>query len=322
MLPSLHHAAVALRKASSVVICAHVRPDGDAVGSVLALTLALKALGIPAIPTLADDEDPPATYSWLPGYGLYTRAADLESPAVFVALDTPNPERLGNARKLAEAAEVLIVMDHHPDAQQYGDIHVLQPEAAASGELVWRLLEALDVVADSEIALCCYTALLTDTGRFSYQNTTAASLRHAADMIDAGVSPSEVSRMVYQDRSAASLALEARAMSRLAVVNGGRVAYTYVTDEDFAELGTANAEAEHLPEAVRVVSGIEVAVLLRQQGSHVRGNLRAKTTADVGAVARFFNGGGHAAAAGFTAENTTIPELLGVLLPMLPGGEE
>jgi len=322
VLAALHHAAVALRRARSVVVCAHVRPDGDAIGSVLALTLALREMGVPAIPTLADDREPPATYSWLPGFALFAAATDLEVPAVFVALDTPSLERLGVARSLAEGAETLVVIDHHPDAVEYGTVHVLERGAAATGQLVWELLEALEVRPTPEIALCCYTALLTDTGRFSYQNTTPQSLRDAAEMIEAGVEPSEVARLTYQTRTSESLALEARAMSRLTVANGGHVAYAIVADADFTETGARPEEAEHLPEAIRVVEGIEVALLLRQKGTEVRGNLRAKTNADVGAVARALGGGGHAAAAGFTLFDTTADAALKRILPMLPGGAE
>ena len=320
MLAALHHAAVALRRAPSVVICAHVRPDGDAIGSALGLTLALRELGVPAIPTLADDRDAPSTYSWLPGFGLYVQAKDLEAPSVFVAVDTPNLERLGAARALAESAGTLIVIDHHPDATEYGNVHVLNKRAAATGELIWQLVEALEVRPTADIALNCYVALLTDTGRFSYQNTTSDSLRDAAKMIDAGVEPSEVARRVYQTRTSASLALEARAMSRLTCVNDALVAYTWVDDADFEETGARPEEAEHLPEAIRVIDSIEVALLLRQKGTEVRGNLRAKTTFDVGAVARRLGGGGHASAAGFTVFDSTVDQVLATILPMLPGG--
>lgn len=321
MLAALHHAAVALRRASSVVLCAHVRPDGDAIGSTLALTLALREIGINAVPTLADDRDAPSTYQWLPGSALYVAASDLEPPDLFVALDTPNMSRLGVAEGLAERAKKLLVIDHHPDATEYGDVHVLYPNAAATGQLVWKLVEALDVKRSLDVATCCYTALLTDTGRFSYQNTTAESLRDAADMIDIGVNPSEIARITYQTRTEASLALEARAMSRLSCVNNGLVAYTWVDDADFEETGARPEEAEHLPEAIRVVDTIEVALLLRQRGTEVRGNLRAKTTFDVGAVARKLGGGGHAPAAGFTVCDSTVDEVVQRILPMLPGGE-
>lgn len=319
MSTPFHRAAVHLRHAASVAVCAHVRPDGDAVGSVLALTLALRAAGIPAVPTLADDRDPSATYAFLPGFGLYVRPTELEQPQVFVALDTPNPDRLGIAEPLAANAETLIVIDHHPDNRQFGSVNIVDEHAAATSQLVWRFLEALEVPPTPEIALCCYVALMTDTGRFQYDNTTSDALRIAAEMLDAGVEPAEASRLVYQERSEASLALEARLLSRLTVANGGHVAWTWLDDEDFRVTGALPEEAEHLPDAVRVIGGIDVAVLLRVIGGEVRGNLRAKTGADVGSVARALGGGGHRAAAGFTFEGS-LDELLPRLLGMLPGG--
>lgn len=319
MLP-YHRAAVALRRAGSVVVCGHVRPDGDAIGSVLGMTLALRAAGIPAVPTLADAKPAPSTYSFMPGHSLYVQVDDLEAPEVFVALDTPVPERLGIARPLMEAAGTTVLFDHHPDAVSYADHCVCDFRAAATAELVWNFLETLDVKPTREIAFPLYVALMTDTGRFSYDNTSAEAFKTAAKMLEAGVDPAEASRLVYQERSRASLDLEARALARLMVENGGRVAWTYLTDEDFAETGALPEEGEHLPDAVRVLGGIDVALLLRQRGTEVRGNLRAKTGADVSAVARALGGGGHHAAAGFTIEDADVQSVIRRILSMLPGG--
>lgn len=321
MLAAYHHVVVALRRASSVVVCAHVHPDGDAVGSVLAMTLALRENGIAAVPTLADPEDAPRTYSFLPGFGLYVPAGQLEAPQVFVSLDSPNFDRLGAAAELARGADTLVVLDHHPDALPYGDINVIEPAAAATAQMVWRFARELDRPPTADVARCCYVGLITDTGRFSYDNTSSDALRDAAQMVEAGVDPADTSRLVYQSRSAASLAMEARAMSRLKLANNGHVAYAWITDEDFADLGTSPEEAEGLPDAVRVLGGIDVALLLRQHAGEVRVNLRAKTGFDVGSVARNFGGGGHRAASGLTFEGT-LDSLLPVLLSMLPGHEQ
>ena len=198
---------------------------------------------------------------------------------------------------------------------------VFQAAAAATGQIVWALAKVLLDEPSADGALCCYVGLMTDTGRFSYDNTSPEALRDAADMIEAGVDPSDTARLVYQNRSAASLAIEARAMSRITTANGGRVAYAWVTDEDFEELGVLPEEAESLPDAVRILADIEVAVLLRQHADEVRANLRAKTGFDVGAVARTFGGGGHRAASGFSW-NGTIEGLLPQLLALLPGGAD
>jgi phosphoesterase RecJ-like protein len=313
-----HRAAVHLRHASSVVICAHVRPDGDAIGSVLALTLALRQAGIPAVPTLADDHAAPDIYGFLPGFGLFTPAADLEVPDLFVALDTPGFGRLGVAEKLARAADSVVVIDHHPDNEEFGTVNVIDSKAAASGQMVWRLIERLEVHPSPEVALCCYVALMTDTGRFQYDNTTPEAFRDAAAMLEAGVDAAEASRLVYQERSPGSLAVEGIALSRLTIVNDGHVAYSWIADDDFERAGSLPVESEHLPDVVRLIGGVEVAMLLRVHPNEVRGNLRAKTGFDVGAVARVLGGGGHRAAAGFSVEGS-LDETLARVLPLLPG---
>jgi bifunctional oligoribonuclease and PAP phosphatase NrnA len=315
-----HHALVALQRAESVVVCAHVRPDGDAMGSVLGLVLALRENGIAAVPTLAHGSHVPTTYDFLPGSSLFVPVHDLETPQVFVALDSPNLDRIGDAAKLAKAAETLIVIDHHPDTVEFGTVLVHEPHAAATGQIVWNLVREFDTAPTAEVATCCYVGLVTDTGRFCYDNTTGDAFRAAAEMVDAGANPAEIAVAVYQSRSAASLAIENRAMSRLTIANEGRVAYAWVNDADFEEIGALPEEAESLPDAVRVVQGVDVAILLRQAGGEVRGNLRSKQGFDVAAVARHFGGGGHHAASGFTFSGT-IDELIPQLLALMPGGE-
>lgn len=320
MTTPYHRAAVHLRHARSVVVCGHVRPDGDAVGAVLGLTLALRDAGIPAVPTLADDPPPPHTYSFLPGFALFVPVSELEQPDVFVGCDAPSYDRLGIAEPMARAAETLITIDHHPDNSEFGAVNIADEKMAATGQMVWHLIERLEIEPSPEVALCCYVALMTDTGRFQHENTTAAALRDAAAMIDAGVDPADAARLVYQERSAASLALEACAMARLALVNNDRVAWSWITDEDYVDCGARPEDAEYLPDALRRIGGVDVVILLRHVGGEIRGNLRSKTGFDVGAVARGFGGGGHHAASGFTFEGT-VDQLLPRLLAALPGGE-
>lgn len=319
MLAAYHRAAVELRKARSVVVCGHVKADGDAIGSALALTFALREIGVPAVPTLADVSAAPATYAFLPGHGLFVPATDLEPTDVFVALDTPNPARLGTAATLLDSARVTIVLDHHPDNTGFGTVNITDTSAAATGLMVWRLIDALEAPATPDMALCCWVALVTDTGRFAYGNTTPDALRQGAAMLEAGVDPAEAHRMLYENRTPAALALESLVMSRIEIVNEGRVAHTWVSAEDYARTGAKVEETEHLVDAVRTIAGIDVAVLLRVHPDHVRVNLRAKAGFDVGSVARKWGGGGHVAAAGFTAPGERV-RVLSDLLPLLPGG--
>lgn len=316
---ALAAAAAALRGATSVIIGSHVEPDGDAVGSTLGLASALTLAGIDAGVVLASGSGCPSTYAFLPGSDRYRDPDDFEAPDVFVSLDSPALHRLGRAEPLARSARTLIAIDHHPDASADGHINVLDPEAAATGCLVWRLLPHLGVTADRATADCLYAALLTDTGRFSYGNTTPHTLRTAADLVDAGAHPHEIYAAIYETRSPGAQLLLGRTLERIALANGGQIAYAWIDGNDFTETGARPEEAENLIEYVRALGGVRAVFLAKVNGGTVRVSLRAKDETDVGAIARGFGGGGHRAAAGFTWEGT-LTGLLETLLPALPGG--
>jgi len=311
-------AADSLRSARSVVLCGHVDPDGDATGSALGLTLALHSMGIAAVPTLADDGPPPAAYGFLPGFNLYRPISELAKPDVFVALDTPTPARLGVALPLAQEATERVIIDHHPDSACFlSSVCAIDSGAAATGELIWELLPALGVKPDRDIATCLYTALVTDTGRFQYTNTRAATLRHAADMMEGGADAHLIYRHVYESRSSGALALVGRTLSRMQVANGGAAAYSWIDDHDLVECDVTLAETETLIDHVRQLRGVDVVFLAKCTAGGCRVSMRSKGAADVGAVAREMGGGGHCAAAGFTFEGD-LPHLLATLLPKLP----
>jgi phosphoesterase RecJ-like protein len=317
-LEQLSVAAEMLRSARDVVVCAHVDPDGDAAGSVLGLTLALRKAGIRATPTLADDGDAPLAYSFLPGFELYAPVSRLDVPDVFVALDTPTPARLGEALHFAECARGRVVIDHHPDSSCFLEsVCLIDAAAAATGEIVWELINELGVDIDADIATCLYAALVTDTGRFQYTNTKAGTLRHAAAMIDAGVDAHALYREVYESRSRGALEIVGRTLSRITMANNGAVAYSWIDEADLAECGITISETETLIDQVRQLRGVDAVFLVKITHGACRVSLRSKGDADVGAVARRLGGGGHRAAAGFTW-NGPIEPLLDALLPLLP----
>lgn len=317
---SFSRAARALREASSVLIGAHVDPDGDAVGSALGMMFVLESAGIPSVPVLPTGDPLPSTYAFLPGADRFIPAADAAVPDVFVALDSPDPRRLVLAEPLARAARTLIMIDHHPDASSGGATAILDPEAAATGCLVWELARHLGVEPDERAATCLYTALLTDTGRFSYSNTTAETFRVAAEMVAAGAAPNEIYCAVYENRSAGAQALLSRALGRITFANDGRVAYSWVYDADFTETGARPAEGENLIDHVRALGGVEAVFMVKvNDDGKSRVSLRAKDSADVGSVARQLGGGGHRAAAGVTLPGG-LDDALAAVLPLLPGG--
>lgn len=314
--------AEALLGASRVIACAHVTPDGDAVGSVLALTMALRMAGVDAVATLADHHLIPSTYAFLEGSDLYRPAGDLEPADVFVALDSPSSNRLGVAERLAVAARTLVVIDHHPDCEEFGTLQLVDTSAASTASIVWRLLGRLGVTPDAAIASACYAGLMTDTGRFSYANTSPRALRDAADMIDAGADARSIYTRVYECRSPASLALLGRVLSRVTLANGGRIAYAWMVDDDLRETGALAEDTENIVDVVRQVGNVDAVVFFKVQHDAVKVSLRAKSpTLDVGAVAHLFGGGGHAAAAGAAAP-LPLESAIEAVLAHLPGARQ
>jgi phosphoesterase RecJ-like protein len=288
----------------TVAICGHVNPDGDSLGSALALAALLRAKGHRVTLLLAKGRTAPELYGFLRGYDFVPAADYTEVPELFIAVDLPNGERLGDAQAVFERAGDTLVIDHHPDYTGFAKHYLGDTAASATGLIVWRLITASSVPITREMAEYCYVALITDTGRFSFQNTTAEAFAAASGMIAAGVDPADVSTRVYDSKSLASLRLDARLISRIGYAADGRVAWSWVTEDDFRELEVARDETEGLPTILRSVKGTEVAILLREESGRVRVNLRAKTGCDVGEFARRFDGGGHKAAAGFTLEAT------------------
>ncbi|MDR3052541.1 MAG: bifunctional oligoribonuclease/PAP phosphatase NrnA [Coriobacteriales bacterium] len=293
----------------SIAICGHVNPDGDALGSGLALASLLRAQGHEVACLLAQDRPAPKLYRFLEGYDFLPAQLYTENPDLFVAVDSPNLDRLGDARAVFERAKHTLVIDHHPDYSGYADEYYGGSDAPATGLLVWRILKASGVEISKAMADYCYIALMTDTGRFSYQNTNQESFVAAAQMLACGVQPFALSSLVYESKSYASTQLEARLIERIRFAHEGRVAYGWVTESDFDDLGINRDETEGLPSIIRSLKGVEVAALLRYEEGKVRVNLRSKNACDVGAIARAFGGGGHRAASGFTID-TSLEEAL------------
>jgi phosphoesterase RecJ-like protein len=302
-----------LAEPREVAICGHVNPDGDSLGSALALAAFLQTKGHRVTKLLARGEKAPELYSFLADYH-FVPATDYEgTPDLFIAVDLPNRERFGDAGSVFDRAHSTLVVDHHPDYNGFGQHYLGDTSASATGLIIWRLIVASGVPITREMAEYCYVALVTDTGRFSFQNTTAEALAAASDMMLAGVEPAVICTRIYDSKSLASLKLDERLISRITFASGGRVVYSWVTEADFCELGVLRDETDGLPNILRSVKGGEVAILLREEGGRIRVNLRAKGTCDVGEFARRFDGGGHKAAAGFTL-NSTLDEAKALIL--------
>lgn len=288
-----------------ICICGHMNPDGDCLGSQLALAAALRATGKAVDTLLATDDAVDQRFRYLPGFGrlIPANAYDDEFD-LFVAVDVPTTERLADAAAVHDRAPRTITIDHHAVESRMADLSYTDPDAPSTTVLIWDLLGLMPEERSADVALCAYTGLVTDTGRFQYQNADYEAFRSAAEMVAAGADPSLVSREVYQQRSLASVRLEALALERMELLAEGRAVLSYVTLADMEEVGAVKADTEPLIDALRNIAGVRLACMLRAGDGIVRGSLRAKDDTDVAAIAREFNGGGHRAAAGFTFEGT------------------
>lgn len=296
-----------MRELDDFVVCGHVSPDGDCLGSQLALAAALRRLGKRVTCVLVKDEPVEANLlRVLDGaQDLVFAGAYKGAPGAFVGVDVPTRERIGQAAcALLDQVPFSFTIDHHAVDATMCDMVYVDPDAASTTMLIWELAGYLGVERTGAVANCCYTGLVTDTGRFQYQNTDERCMSLAAEMVAAGADPASVSREVFQNRTYASMRLEATAIMRAEFSDDGATALGYLTREDFACFGAQKSDAEPVIDALRRIEGVRVACMLREQEDCIRGSLRAKDDTDVSAIARTFGGGGHVAAAGFTLHCT------------------
>lgn len=304
--------AQVIRAHDNFVLCGHMSPDGDCLGSQLALWHALKAMGKRATCVLVRDEPVGRSLSFMPGMAEMVPASIFEGTCeVFIGVDVPTRARIGEAAcALLDSAEDSITIDHHAsDTTMCNHVYV-DPDCSAASMLVWELVKEL--VVDElplESASCAYVGLMTDTGGFRFQNADSSTFDLAAELVAYGVNPAWAATNVFQTRTIPSLKLEGIAIDHMSVIAGGKVAISWIDSADMERVGASKTDVEPLIDAVRSVEGATVACLIREQDGRIRGNLRAKDDTNVSALARELGGGGHKAAAGFNLD-MPIPEAL------------
>lgn len=317
---SFAEVAVLIEHAHEIALCAHTAPDGDALGSALGLSRAISKRWPDKVVVnlLADDKDIPAIYRFLPGSDGFVRAAGYEgTPDLFICVDLSLSGRLADAEPIRLRARRTAVFDHHPSTDVFWDAGVVRSGAAAAGIIVEEFIEYLGIGLDTEMATCLFCAIMTDTGRFQYQNADAESFCVTARLIEAGASPSDVALAVYQSDRLSYLHLEAKVMGRISTFADGKIAYSYATLADIGDSGVDVNECDGLVDVVRRVAGAEIVLFLKQiSPTQVRGNLRAKVDWDISRIAYEMGGGGHKAASGFTFDGD-IDEALSAALPKI-----
>ena len=303
----LRAVADTLRSHDRFLIVTHENPDGDALGSLLAMKLALDTLGKDSEMYLYGDAPLPREYGFMPLEGLRRELPPDAPERVLVALDCANEQRLGPEPAVLERAPLTINVDHHHDNSRFGDVNLVVADASSTGEVLRDIFDELGVELTPEIAEALYIAVVTDTGRFQYTNTTPKALRLAADLVEAGADVHRVFQGVYESLEFAKLKLLARALERAQVYDGGRLVVSYLLRSDFTDLSVAEAFSEGIIDYLRAVEGADMAALIREpprsDGPARRVSLRASTDEiDVSAIARKSNGGGHRQAAGFSSD--------------------
>ncbi|WP_373574990.1 DHH family phosphoesterase [Collinsella aerofaciens] len=310
-----------IEDASSIAISGHTSPDGDALGSVLGLGLSLmKVFPDKDIALLLADDDPvPRIYRFMEGADRLVPASSFTGdPDLFISVDAPVVERLNNSADVLRRSKHVVCFDHHPAREEFAEVSLRRVDAAACAMIIDRFLDDCGIVASDSIATCLLCGLVTDTGRFQYQNADAAAFHAASRLVAHGADPARVALEVYQSMRVEFLHLKSIVMGRIKTVAHGRVAYSYAYESDLKECGVTSDECDGLVDVVRSVMGVEVCLFLKgiEGDTKVRGNLRSKGDMDVSEIAANFGGGGHHAAAGFT-NNGTIFETLTAALPML-----
>ncbi|MGI6229635.1 MAG: DHH family phosphoesterase [Tractidigestivibacter sp.] len=312
--------ATMIADANTIAICAHTSPDGDAIGSGLALAEVIRNVwpGKRVTNLLADPDPVPRIYRFLPGSGTFVHVDDYAvDPDLFICVDLSQASRLADAKAVMDRSKKIAVFDHHPGSDQYWDAGVVRPDAAATGVIISEFCLNVAHEMTPTIAQNLLCALVTDTGRFQFQNADGEAFETAAMLVEAGASPSDVSLHVYQSNRLAYVHLAAKVMARITTYSGGKIAYSYATAKDIADAGVTLDELDGLIDFVRSIDGAEIALFLKEvDGGKVRGNLRAKTDHDISVIARELGGGGHAAAAGFTLDGT-VDEVFSQVLPRL-----
>jgi phosphoesterase RecJ-like protein len=316
--PSPLAEAVALLGAhDEVVLACHVNPDGDALGSMLALGLALRAQGKKVVASFGSEPfEVPSPYRGLPGLDLLVPSDDVPaSPALLVTFDTGSVDRLGSLADRVESAREVLVVDHHASNTRFGTLNLVEESAASTASIVVELLDALGATLSRDVAACVYTGLATDTGSFKYRSTTPEVHRLAARLLETGLRHDLINREIWDTASfgyvkALGLAC-ARAVLEPDAAGGLGMVWTAVGAEDLHRYDLVLADVEGVIDVLRMTAEAEVAVVVKTdpEDGLLKVSTRSKGALDVGAVCVSLGGGGHRFAAGFTSYEPLGPTM-------------
>jgi bifunctional oligoribonuclease and PAP phosphatase NrnA len=298
------------RSPGRALMLGHVHPDADVLGTLMGLGLALETRGWQVV--YGGPHPAPGALGFLPGIERYEVLKTVEGPFDMAVLtDCPNPGRTEGLIDQAYASTSVVVnIDHHPDNRRYGHVNWVDTAAAATGEMVYRLLVGLELPVTPPIATNLFTAIHTDTGSCRYSNVTPATFQIAAALVTAGADPAAVASAIYERRASNSLRWLGESLARVQVSDDGRVAWLALPAGAVPE---TFVESEELVNYPRSIASVRVACLLRERNGQVKVSLRGKGDVDVQRIAARFGGGGHPNAAGFSVPGSLDPVTCDVL---------
>lgn len=290
-----------INKAQTIVILTHENPDGDAIGTALALYNALKKYG--KTPDIIIPEYP-NIFRFLPGTDEIKVESNIEKYDLAISVDCATIKMLNGFAKYFENAKMKILIDHHGTNTMYGDINYVNPDAPACAQIMLVILEHFKIEISKEIGTCILTGIITDTGGFKYPGVTAETFEFVAWLLNKGVNVSKIYRQVLQTKTRPNFELNRIASNRLEFLEDGKVAYTYITEEDEKQVNAQSGDHEGIVEIGRDVEGVEVSIFIRRTEKGCKVSLRSNEYVNVSDVCLILGGGGHIRAAGVMMQGT------------------
>lgn len=288
-----------INNATRIAIMPHVSADGDALGSSLALAMALRKINKDCVIYL--EEEVPLNYKFLPCLELVETFCEPCEYDLVLALDTGDIQRLGNRYKVFEMATNTVNIDHHTTNTNFAQVNHVDVKSSATGEIIYDLIKTMCIDFDKDIATCLYVAIATDTGGFRYSNTTPLTHSISSELIDHGVDVSSVSQMIFETNSLSKVMLMGAAINTLEILEEGKVAFMAIADSMLKETGALEEDCEGIVNIGRNIRGVEVALLIRERfEGEYKINFRSKNYVDVSMIASKYKGGGHQRASGCT----------------------
>ncbi len=286
-----------MQKAETIIILAHEGPDGDAIGSSLAMGLALKNMGKEVVDVVMKDH--PANFSFLPGIENIKEEPTIEKYDLAIVVDCPDINRVySDYRKYFENAKVKVEFDHHNKNAMFADYNIVNHVAPACSQILVSSFEYLNIEITKEIGTCLLTGIITDTGGFKNSGTTTESFEFAAWAISKGINVSKIYRQAMLTMTKSKFEAQKLAMERLEFFADGKIAFTYMTKEDDEKIGVQPGDHDGIVEIGRNIDGVEVSIFIYEKEKCYKASLRSNDYVNVSEVCMLFGGGGHIKAAG------------------------